>query len=84
MPGMLGFVFSNIRTIWRRPQSPAGNCEGKGGVISRQDIEHTTMRRGRDSNPGYPLKGTTVFETAPFNRSGTPPNNFGHGLILAR
>ena len=29
-------------------------------------------RRGRDSNPGY-HKGTTVFETAPIDRSGTSP-----------
>jgi hypothetical protein len=31
-------------------------------------------RRGRDSNPRYPAKGTTVFETAPIDRSGTSPN----------
>jgi hypothetical protein len=30
-------------------------------------------RRGRDSNPRYPVKGTTVFETAPIDRSGTSP-----------
>jgi site-specific DNA recombinase len=30
-------------------------------------------RRGRDSNPRSPAKGTTVFETAPFDRSGTSP-----------
>jgi hypothetical protein len=30
-------------------------------------------RRGWDSNPRYPVKGTTVFETAPFGHSGTPP-----------
>lgn len=29
-------------------------------------------RRDRDSNPGC-LKGTTVFETAPFDRSGISP-----------
>jgi hypothetical protein len=32
-----------------------------------------SWRRGRDSNPGYPAKGTTVFETAPIDRSGTSP-----------
>jgi V8-like Glu-specific endopeptidase len=37
-------------------------------------------RRGRDSNPRYPEKGTTVFETAPFNHSGTPPSNWA--LVL--
>ena len=31
-------------------------------------------RRGRDSNPGM-AKPSTVFETAPFNRSGTSPYN---------
>lgn len=30
------------------------------------------QRRDRDSNPGC-LKGTTVFETAPFDRSGISP-----------
>jgi hypothetical protein len=30
-------------------------------------------RRGRDSNPRSPARGTTVFETAPFDRSGTSP-----------
>ena len=30
-------------------------------------------RRGWDSNPRYPKKGTTVFETAPIDRSGTSP-----------
>ncbi len=30
-------------------------------------------RRGRDSNPRWTVRPTTVFETAPFNRSGTPP-----------
>ena len=34
-------------------------------------------RRGRDSNPRSPVRGTTVFETAPFDRSGTSPIN-GH------
>lgn len=30
-------------------------------------------RRGRDSNPRYPVRDIPVFETGPFNRSGTPP-----------
>src|SRR5690606_28288321 len=30
-------------------------------------------RRGWDSNPRYPARDTAVFETAPFNRSGTSP-----------
>ena len=32
-------------------------------------------RRGRDSNPRSPVRGTTVFETAPFDRSGTSPRS---------
>src|SRR5207245_4992586 len=32
-------------------------------------------RRGRDSNPRYPVKGTTVFETAPIDHSGTSPRS---------
>jgi hypothetical protein len=31
------------------------------------------QRRDRDSNPGTPVKGSTVFETAPFDRSGISP-----------
>src|SRR5262249_189973 len=30
-------------------------------------------RRGWDSNPRAPFRGPTVFETAPFNHSPTPP-----------
>src|SRR6476619_1819135 len=30
-------------------------------------------RRGWDSNPRAALRRPTVFETAPFNHSGTPP-----------
>src|SRR6185312_1557346 len=33
----------------------------------------TTKRRGRDSNPRTTKPPLTVFETAPFNHSGTPP-----------
>ena len=31
------------------------------------------LRKGRDSNPRYQFPDITVFETAPFNRSGTFP-----------
>ncbi len=37
-------------------------------------------RRGRDSNPRSPSRRTTVFETAPFDRSGTSPRERGQGL----
>ena len=43
------------------------------------------VRRGRDSNPWYP-GGTTVFETAPFDHSGTSPwySRRGEGGIRTR
>src|SRR5438552_14872349 len=37
-------------------------------------VRQTGWRRGRDSNPRSPARGTTVFETAPFDRSGTSPH----------
>jgi hypothetical protein len=40
-------------------------------------------RRGRDSNPRSPVRGTTVFETAPFDRSGTSPSERGQRLNIA-
>jgi hypothetical protein len=40
-------------------------------------------RRGRDSNPRSPVRGTTVFETAPFDRSGTSPSGRGQRLSIA-
>ena len=39
------------------------------------------MRRGWDSNPRWPAKATTVFETAPFVHSGTSPRS---EAIIAR
>ncbi len=30
-------------------------------------------RRGRDSNPRYPFRGTLAFQASPFDRSGTSP-----------
>src|SRR5690606_15388232 len=36
-------------------------------------------RRGRDSNPRRMSPPLTVFETAPFNHSGTPPQGPDHG-----
>ena len=32
-----------------------------------------SLAEGVGFEPTVPLKGTTVFETAPFNHSGTPP-----------
>ena len=39
----------------------------------RNLYDSNKWRRGRDSNPGM-SKTSTVFETAPFNRSGTSPH----------
>jgi hypothetical protein len=36
-------------------------------------FEDKRLRRDRDSNPRYPVKDTTVFETAPIGRSGISP-----------
>ena len=41
-------------------------------------------RRGRDSNPRSPVRRTTVFETAPFDRSGTSPSERRPGLSTRR
>jgi hypothetical protein len=38
-------------------------------------LHYLLKRRGRDSNPGNQLPGSTVFETAPFNHSGTSPES---------
>ena len=45
------------------------------GAASKRATQRVTRlwRRGRDSNPRYPERGTAVFETAPFNHSGTSP-----------
>ena len=53
----------------------------KGGKANRFGSLLGEWRRGRDSNPRYPAKGTTVFETAPFDRSGTSPR--GHTAARA-
>src|ERR687897_3057695 len=41
----------------------------------------TLRRRGRDSNSRTTLRPSTVFETAPFNRSGTPPRALMIGTL---
>ena len=41
-------------------------------------------RREWDSNPRYPVRSTTVFETAPFNRSGIPPRKNARLEAVAR
>ena len=44
-----------------------------GSGVNSVPTQGLKWRRGRDSNPRYPAKGTTVFETAPIDRSGTSP-----------
>jgi hypothetical protein len=41
------------------------------------------IRRGWDSNPRYQSPGITIFETVPFNRSGTPPR-FGKAFVMGK
>ena len=46
------------------------------GLRAPSEIHFDTRkiwRRGRDSNPGWGSLPITIFETVPFNRSGTPP-----------
>jgi hypothetical protein len=55
----------------------AGKCP------RRAPFSAHVWRRGRDSNPRSPVRGTTVFETAPFDRSGTSPSERGQQLSIA-
>ena len=41
----------------------------------------SSWRRRRDSNPRHPNKGETVFETAAFNHSATPPGCIIHKYV---
>ena len=43
-------------------------------ALRRRLLGFAKWRRGWDSNPRYP-EGTTVFETAPFDHSGTSPQD---------
>jgi len=47
--------------------------ESARGTSCKQPTFRPAKRRGRDSNPRRTLRPLTVFETAPFNHSGTPP-----------
>jgi integrase len=55
----------------RRKSPDDGTCDG---MIKP---ESGLQRRRWDSNPRYREPGTPVFETGPFNHSGTPPNIMG-------
>ena len=44
-----------------------------GSGVNSVPTQGLKWRRGWDSNPRYPVRGTTVFETAPIDRSGTSP-----------
>ena len=86
-PHRIGAV--NGRGEYRRGESGFGPNRGTGGQQSSAEIRADTgrfstarrcsrklgresWRRGWDSNPRY-AKRTTVFETAPFDHSGTSP-----------
>src|SRR5262249_60949935 len=45
------------------------------GPRSRRGADDLSWRREWDLNPRCPLLDTTVFETAPFGRSGIPPRS---------
>src|SRR5687768_17096755 len=52
-----------------------------GGNRCKSATSRSGKRRGRDSNPRTTLRPSTVFETAPFNRSGTPPRALMIGTL---
>src|SRR3954462_8562392 len=52
---------------------PAEYAQGQAGSVKWTTSTVGNERRGRDSNPRGTARPTTVFETAPFNHSGTPP-----------
>ena len=55
------------------PNSPERRENPDMATGSYQAVLGFPKRRGGDSNPRYRLRGTTVFETAAFNRSATSP-----------
>ena len=55
-----------LQKEWEECLSQNGKIPPKGGTLHEE-------RRDRDSNPGSRLRRTTVFETAPFDRSGISP-----------
>src|SRR5260370_40147928 len=58
--------------------------EAKNADLKPQFWICINWRRGRDSNPRSPARGTTVFETAPFDRSGTSPSERRRGVSTSR
>ncbi len=45
-------------------------------------VEISNQRREGDSNPRSPVRGTTVFETAPFDHSGISPDFYKDKKII--
>src|ERR1051326_1054845 len=59
-----------------------GKSEANSHSFARERGRYKAFwRRGRDSNPRSPARRTTVFETAPFDRSGTSPHKRRQALI---
>ena len=52
-------------------------------VEVRRTLYFYIKRRGWDSNPGDTLRHLTVFETAPFNHSGTSPKIFTENFWIS-
>ena len=70
-------VAAATASIWRRSPHRLPALDPSGCGDQKSSVK---LRRGRDSNPRSPVRGTTVFETAPFDRSGTSPFERGEGL----
>ena len=60
---------------WERGHGRGRHCELRSQPLENAALIRLKWRRGRDSNPRCPVKGTTVFETAPIDHSGTSPRS---------
>src|SRR5205823_11195909 len=68
--------------IRRKAPRMAGDFESRALKLKLPQNQMLRWRRGRDSNPRSPARRTTVFETAPFDRSGTSPHEREQGFSI--
>ena len=66
-------LFRPLRHLSAAPRSPTLYLRGRPRSVQRT----SQWRRGWDSNPRTPARGSTVFETVPFDHSGTSPHREG-------